>query len=64
MENTQFERLISVLEDIAYNLEELKGQFEVTNRLSTDTTGNILSELVWALEKKFETDMNNHLSKN
>ena len=60
----QLERIAEALEEIAYNLTELKGQFEVTNRMYTDTTGNVLSEMAMMLHKKFDEDFERHLRKN
>jgi hypothetical protein len=71
MNEQQFKQLLNVLTGIkeeigeaAYNINELKGQFEVNTRMYPDTIGNVHAELVDVLNKKFEDDFNNHLNKN
>ncbi len=60
---SQLGRIADALEDIVYVLQEVKGTQTVTNRMHEDTQANVLSEIAYVLNKKFEEDFNTHLNK-
>jgi|688.fasta_scaffold84599_8 hypothetical protein len=57
----QIERIATALENIEEHLNEIRGQLQVTNRMSYDTTGNMLSEIAsyfWLQQKEKEQEQN------
>jgi len=65
MTNEQFEKLISQLEDLNYNINDLASKFDHNNGPYVSTIGDKLGDLVdHVLTEKLRKDMNTHLNKN